>query len=394
MNCFKAVAVLLFCVAASSPCCRFASAEEKASPSPAPAEFRDEFLNLCDMARDELNKEITPYDETYRTVVEPKTHHMPFFEDAYAVRALAVAYDITGKQPYLDACKHWADRVIALQEKMTPKGAYYLNYGRAPGATSGDWWVADSGSVAMAILATAARVTDKAEKDRYLNSVKSFAKLVLDNYVSKDGGITDGLWSHYDGPWWCSTATFSAAAYLLYDETGDPQYLKTATGGTDWLAAHDFRKNDPPAWDAMGGSPGVVFYIGESHAVALGHRAPDDARRKAVAAQVAQMSQWMKDNQQGRGAKNDLNYLKGATYMAGLPYLMYAFAGQLPEHRDLDQAGDQELRYVHGLLFKSGNPPVSLVETWEVMTWAMMSYAERLCPGALFRARGVRPDAP
>jgi hypothetical protein len=142
----------------------------------------------------------------------------------------------------------------------------------------------------------------------------------------------------------------------------------------------------------MGGMPGVVFYIGESHAVALGHLAPDDARRKAIAAQVAQMSQWMKDNQQGRGAKSDLNYLKGATYMAGLPYLMYAFAGQLPEHRDLEAAGDQEMRYVHGLLVKSGDPSISLVETWEVTSWAMISHAERLCPGALFRSREARPD--
>ena len=243
---------------------------------PAPAEFRDAFLNLCDAACKEFAKEITPFEEKHRTVVEPETHHAPFFEDAYGVRALAVAYDITGKPEYLSACQHWANRVITLQEKMTPKGAYYLNYGRPPGATSGDWWVADSGSVAMGILATAARTTDQTDKDRYLDSVKSFAQLVLDHYIAKDGGVTDGLWSHYDGPWWCSTATFSAAAYLLYDQTGDPRYLKVARDGTDWLVAHDFRRNDPPAWDVMGGMPGVVFYIGESHAIALGHHLPDD----------------------------------------------------------------------------------------------------------------------
>jgi hypothetical protein len=352
-------------------------------------DHKAEFLKLCDLACDELNKEITPFEEKHRTVVEAQTHHVPFFEDSYTVRALVVAYDITGKKEYLDACRHWADRVVALQEKMTPAGAYYLNYGgaaRQPGATSGDWWVADSGSVAMGILAMAVRATDKAEKDRYLHSVKSFARLVIDKFVSKDGGITDGLWSHYDGPWWCSSATFSAALYRLYDETGDPQYLKVATGATDWLLTHDFRKTEPPAWDAMGGAPGVVFYCGESYATALKCLGPADPRRKAVAGQVALMSQWMNDNQQGRGAKSTWDYCKESTYMAGLPYLMHVFARELPENAGLDQAADEELHYVHGLLFENGDPPLSLVETWELMSWAMMSYAEKLSPGSLFRS--------
>ena len=380
-----AVAMLLICLAAPQSCCGLALAEHDATP-PVPAEFRDAFLSLCDAACKEFVKEITPFEEKHRTVVEPETHHAPFFEDAYGVRALAVAYDITGKPEYVSACQHWANRVITLQEKMTPKGAYYLNYGRPPGATSGDWWVADSGSVAMGILATAARTTDAQEKDRYVGSVKLFAQLVLDHYITKDGGVTDGLWSQYDGPWWCSTATFSAAAYLLYDQTGDPRYLKVARNGTDWLVAHDFRRNAPPAWDVMGGMPGVVFYIGESHAIALGHLAPDDARRTAVVSQVAQMCQWMTDHQQGRGATSDLDYLHSATYMSGVPYLMYVFARELPEHRDLVAGGDQELRYVRELVSKSGDSSISLVETWEVVVWSMMSYAERLRPGALYRS--------
>ena len=92
-----------------------------------------------------------------------------------------------------------------------PKGAYYLNYNysREPGKKTGDWFVADSGSVAMGVLAVAARCDDPTEKQRCLDSVRAFAKLVMENYVSKDGGITDGIWSSYAGPWWCSSATFS-----------------------------------------------------------------------------------------------------------------------------------------------------------------------------------------
>lgn len=384
MKQFHAITILLAALAAWSLNHRPARADDTAAP-PAPAEFRGHFLNLCDAACKEFAKNITPFEEKHRTVVDLETHHAPFFEDAYGVRALAVGFDMTGKPEYLNACRHWADRVIALQAQMTPKGAYYLNYGRPPGATSGDWWVADSGSVAMGMLATAARTTDPTDKQRYLDSVKSFAQLVLDHYIAQDGGVTDGLWSHYDGPWWCSTATFSAAAYLLHDQTGDPQYLKAATAGTDWLVAHDFRRQDPPAWDVMGGMPGVVFYIGESHAIALAHHRGDVARRKAIVHQIDQMSQWMKDHQQGRGAKNDLNYRQDATYMAGLPYLMYVFARELPEHGDLVAGGDAELRFIQELVRQAGDPSISLVANWEVLTWSMVSYAERLQPGALFR---------
>ena len=93
----------------------------------------------------------------------------------------------------------------------------------------------------------------------------------------------------------------------------------------------------------------------------------------------------MAKNQQGRGAKNNLDYLNEATYMGGNPYIMYVMARQLPQHRDQAAEADQELRYVYGLLFKDGKPRTTRVQVWELMTWAMMSYAEKLSPGALFR---------
>jgi hypothetical protein len=46
------------------------------------------------------------------------------------VRSLAVAYDLTGAARYLDACRKWSDRAVALQAQMTPAGAYYMNYAR------------------------------------------------------------------------------------------------------------------------------------------------------------------------------------------------------------------------------------------------------------------------
>ena len=201
---------------------------------PAQGDFKAHFLRLCDLARKELDKPFTPFEERNRANADPATHHAPFFEDSHAVRALAVAYDMTGKREYLDTCRRWSDRMIAYQDKMIPKGAYYLNYYRQPGDTKDQWFSSDAASVGMAVLATAVRANDKAEQDRYLDSVKAFAKLVADKYI-KDGGITDGIWTPFDGPWWASTAICGEMFLLLYEETGDEQYRKLGVDAAGWL---------------------------------------------------------------------------------------------------------------------------------------------------------------
>jgi hypothetical protein len=352
----------------------------------ATAAWKAEFLTLCDLAVAELRKQPAVWKEAYRTTVDSNTHHVPFFEDSYGVRALLVAYDMTGNKKYLDACTRWTDRIVALQQGMIPKGAYYVNYGngRAVGQDKGDWYVADSSSVAMAVLATAVRTRDKQRRDRYLNSVRSFARLVIDNYVGKDGGITDGIWSGFAGEWWSSTSIFSAVLYLAYGETHDPEYLKTALGATDWLNRHDFNNPQPPAFEALG--PGVVFYCFESYATALPYLEPGSPRRKAAEDHIAEALGWMAKNQQGRGAKNKLDYLDSDTYMGGNPFIMCAMARQLPQCRDQAAEAERELRYVYGLLFKDGKPAVTRIQVWELVTWAMMSYAEKLSPGTLFRS--------
>jgi hypothetical protein len=72
--------------------------------------------------------------------------------------------------------------------------------------------------------------------------------------------------------------------------------------------------------------------------------------------------------------------------MAGLPSLMYTFAHQLPQYRNQIAPADHELQYVGDLLLAHGEPNVSRLMTWEVMTWGMLSYAERLAPGAMARS--------
>lgn len=163
----------------------------------------------------------------------------PFYIDAYAVRALAVAYDLTAEPRYLDACRTWSKRMVDFQEQMTPSGAYYMHYRRKPGETRGNWYVADGSSIAMGVLATFVRCRNSAEKQRYLHSAQAFARLVLDNYVGPDGGIRNGGWDKFDGEWWCSSGTFGSLCFLLYQETGQGTYRDAGLRVIDWRNRQD-----------------------------------------------------------------------------------------------------------------------------------------------------------
>lgn len=347
---------------------------------PTPRDFQVRFLKFCDLAAAELTKPITPFSS--RTNADPATHHMPFFEDGHAARALAVGYDMTGKRAYLDACRCWSERMLEYQSKMIPHGAYYMNHGRAPGQDKGQWNVADSGSIAMGVLATATRCAKPAEKARYLDSVRKFAQLVMANYVGPKGGVSNGLWPQYSGEWWCSTATFGTLAFLLYQETGEEQYLQVAKGALDWMLRHDFRELKPITFQQR--PSGTIFYCFELYLAGLKHLPPDSPKYQTATQQLELALEWMANNQKSRGA-NVPDYTERNVDMAGLPYLMLGFARQIPRLRGLASAADAELEYIGNLLLARGDPNVSRLMIWEVMTWGMLSYAERLSPGTLYR---------
>src|SRR6202012_2612495 len=124
-------------------------------------EFRTQFIKLCNLASVKLSDD------------HNKAH---FFVDSYAVRALCAAYDLTGDTNYLNTCRHWSERMVNYQAQMIPHGAYYMHYNRKPGETTNDWYVADSASIGMAVLATAVRCQNEEQK-RFLQSAKAFADL-------------------------------------------------------------------------------------------------------------------------------------------------------------------------------------------------------------------------
>ena len=332
------------------------------------SDFKTDFLRLCEIAWGELN-------------VEPRKppRHNAFYVDSYAVRAMAVAHDVTGKREYLDACKVWCDRMLADQEQMTPAGAYHMNYGRKPGQDTGGWYVADSACIAMGVLATAARCDDPADRRRYLASVESFARLVIDNYVGDEGGITDGLWKKFDGQWWCSSGTFGSLAFLLYDQTGKREYLEVGLGTIDWLNRLDFSEVKHISFEDA--APSVIMYVFEAYTAAMPHLEPQSDRRKGAEVQIAKALKWMGENQHAATGADGWDYnSQWGSKLGSLPFQMYVFARHLPDRSELATAADEELRHLGSVILADGDPPLS-----QLVAFSMMSYAEKVDPGALYR---------
>ena len=338
------------------------SAPTRAEQPVAP-EFRPLFLQLCDLASAEIK-------------AGPRKD--PFFVDSYAVRALCVAYDMTGKKEYLDACRAWSERMVGYQEKMLPHGAYYMHYGRKPGEDKGAWYVADSSSIAMGVLATAVRC-DGAEKRRFLNSTKAFAALVMSNYLAKSGGVRNGLWPKFDGEWWCSTGIFGSLAFLLYDETGDKHYLKAALGAVDWLNALDPDKDKMYPLSEMG--PTYPMYVLETYSAGLSHLKPGSDRRKAALARISWYLDWAaKQQSTPPHERHWAADVKWGMKFGGLPFHQYVYSRVLPDGQALSAAADREMESLAGIVF------AKQPELTQLPMFMMISYAERLGPGTIYQS--------
>lgn len=332
-------------------------------------DLRAEFFALCD-------ESVSILKEQART---EKRIGRAFYWDSYVVRALCVAYDMTGEETYLDACKLWSDRMLEYQQGMTPEGAYYMQYGRKPGDKQGNWYVADCSSIALGVLATGIRCEDPAEKSRYLDSVKSFAELVIDNFVRPSGGVTDGYWPKSDEEWWCSTGIFGSVAFHLYKETGDESYLKVGLGTIDWLNQHDLL-TVAVHFPQETITPTVMMYCLEAYSTGLPYLEPGSDRYRDTVAQLAKAHGWMLANWRG---KADIDYIsQWGSKFGGLPFHAYVHARHLPDSGDLVAAADRELRYIAARI-EQAEPSR---QRDQLALFAMMSYAEKLSPGTLFRA--------
>jgi hypothetical protein len=326
------------------------------------AEMRVQFFKLCDVAVAKI------------TNVESKG---PFFVDSYAVRALCVGYDMTGNQKYLDACRDWSERMVRYQEQMIPRGAYYMHYNRKPGETTNDWYAADSSSIGMAVLATSVRCQGSEQK-RFVKSAKNFAKLVINNYVKPTGGLSDGLWHQSSDAWWNSSALFGSFLFNLYANTGEKHYLKTALGVTDWLDNWDPASDQP--FPLLQQGPAMIFYVMENYSAGWPYIEKDKAINRAALAKVKWFLDWTAKQQGKLPAARQWPPTKGwGMKFGGLPFYQYIFSHYLPAEGKLTADSDAEMQRLAAIEF-ARKPKFS-----QLSAFLMMSYAERLDPGAIYR---------
>jgi uncharacterized protein YyaL (SSP411 family) len=307
------------------------------------------FSTLADRVSNELRKPFSEFQfRNDRIDVSPDTHHQPFFEDAYGARALCVAYDETHYTQYLDTSRQWADQMITFQQQMNPAGAYYMNYFRKPGESTGDWYVADANSIALAVLAVGKRTGDP----RYLNSVLAYVQLVQRNYVGPDGGVSDGIWGTYTAAWWSSTATYGTLLIGLYGHTHDPAYLQQAAKALDWINKTGLNNFVYP--NINQDAPAIMFYTGSFFAAAT---------QVGLQPDNSQIIRWLAENQKSVNPKSAVDYFYDS-YMAGMPAIQYQIGQK--------ESADKELLYLAGIL---PDGDVAVPQIWPFITWMTASYA-------------------
>jgi hypothetical protein len=200
--------------------------------------------------REELEK---PYAEfNFVNDSSPDVHAKPFFEDAYAVIALAKL----GGAENIRVSKIWADRMLDYQAKMIPARAYYMNYYRKPSQRDGTWLTADASTIGLAIL----NVYEATGDSRYLDSVNQYVSLVEARFINSDLGVNDGFWGSYTDSWWCSTANYGSLVLELYRVTRYPKYLTRTIELLRWLDKEGLNGFIYPDINTSG--PTIVFYVG------------------------------------------------------------------------------------------------------------------------------------
>jgi hypothetical protein len=262
-----------------------------------------------------------------------------------------------------------------------------MQYGRTPGEATGDWYVADCSSIGLGVLATAIRCQQPAEKQKYLNSVLAFARLVADNWVRPSGGVTDGYWPKSDKEWWCSTGIYGSLAFCLYDETRDPRWLQMGLGTIDWLNQQDLL-NATEFFPPREIKPTVLMYCLEAYSAALPHLERGTARYEATLKQLDVCRRWMAENFGGRAG---IPYVaQWGSKFGGLPFHLYVQSRHVPQGEELIPLADVELQFIAAAIREAA--PSNQRD--QLALFALLSYAEKLSPGTLYRTSHQPPKAP
>ncbi len=203
------------------------------------------------------------------------------FQQAHAVRAMLASHRIHPRRIYLEQAAAWAGMTLRLQGTQGHPDAYNMGYGlRLRAGVPENWFVADCGTIATALLDTASLLAPAHPlRARIVESVQRFAEHVREAWTLPDGSVTLGFldFARQDREaYHCANAQTNTFLWPLYAMTGQERYREQALGTTRWLAG--WEDYDCSFW---GGPVANRAYNGESLLVSLAHLPADETRLRS-----------------------------------------------------------------------------------------------------------------
>ncbi len=165
---------------------------------------------------------------------------------------------------------------------------------------------------------------------------------------------------------------------MLFDEIGDRNYLKIGEGAVGWLNRQGFE--NATHIDFKQAAPTVLMYVFEAYSAGMPQLHKDPALWKESLVEMRRALAWMSAHQIGRGAKAAWDYdSQWGSKLGGLPFHQYVWSRWLPEGEQVSAEADKELAYLGRLL--ADDP----AKHYQLAAFSMMSFAERVKPGAIYR---------
>ena len=132
----------------------------------------------------------------------------------------------------------------------------------------------------------------------------------------------------------------------------------------------------------------MIMYVMECYSAGWPYIEKDPSLAKSALAKVNWCLHWIRTEQHIPLARRRWKVTKGwGMKFGGLPFHEYIFSRYVPavEQRKLTTAADKEMRRLASVVF------VRRLKFTQLCAFLMMSYAQRLDPGAIYRnARGRR----
>jgi len=125
----------------------------------------------------------------------------------------------------------------------------------------------------------------------------------------------------------------------------------------------------------------MLMYVMENYSAGWPYIARSEAGKKAAEAKVTWCLNWISEQQQKPLAER--HWPPTAAWgmkFGGLPFHQYIFSRQFPDDGNLSAAGDAEMQRLAPIVF-TAKPRMT-----QLPMFMLMSYAERLAPGAVYRS--------